>query len=68
MQLSFDAKAICAVQNILTVTARKIAFGEAEIINGIEQIRFAYAIRSANAGNPGIELKSRLCVILKLVN
>ena len=34
------------------IVAGKIAFGEAEIVNGIQQVCFAYAIAAANADYP----------------
>jgi hypothetical protein len=50
----------------LGVATGKIAFGEATVINGIQQIGFANTILAANTDDPVCELERRLPVILEL--
>jgi len=64
--MAFDSETGGAVQDILAVATGKIAFGETAVINGIEQVGFANAVRAANANDPFGKRKLHLPVIFKL--
>jgi hypothetical protein len=64
--MTFDPETGGAMQDILAVAARKIAFGKTAVINGIEQVSFANAIRAADANNPFGKRELHLPVIFKL--
>jgi hypothetical protein len=67
MELTFDAESIRPIKNILAIGSGKIAFCKTEVIDRIQEICFPYSVWATNARNPGIEIKPRLRVILKLV-
>ena len=52
--------------DVLLIGAGEIALGEAQVVDGIQQIGLAYAVFAANPYDPFPELESRLVVILKL--
>ena len=67
MELTLNAESIRPIKNILAISAGKIAFGKAEVIDCVQQIGFPNPIGATDARNPGIEIKPRLRVILELV-
>lgn len=63
---SFQAEAVGQVMCILGFAACKVAFSEAEVINSIEQIRFAGAVASGDADDTFIESEVFSGIIFKL--
>ena len=66
-KLTFNPESIGPVEHILTVGTGEIAFCETEIIDRVQEIGLADTVLSANTSDPGIEIKPRLPVVLKLV-
>ena len=66
--MAFYAKALLAMMHINGIVAAEITFGKAEIMNGIQQVGFAYAIAAANAYNTGRKNMVLLYIIFKLDN
>lgn len=64
--MSFDTKPLVAVPNIRCIAAAEIAFGEAEVMNGVEQVGFARAVAAANAHYSVGENKLSGVVVLEL--
>ena len=65
--MPFEAKAFMGVVDVQLVLSGEITFGEAEVVNGIEQIGFTNTIAAANANNAFGELKFLMKIILELV-
>jgi hypothetical protein len=65
-ELSFNAKARASSLHISLVAAGKIAPGETQVMNSIQQIGFTRAIGSANAGYAAIEAEAPVSIVLKL--
>jgi hypothetical protein len=65
-QLSFQPEAFVALEDIGGVLPGKIAFGEAEVMDGIKQVGLAHAIAAANAYNALGKGKILLEIILEL--
>jgi hypothetical protein len=53
--------------NVQLVLPCKIAFGETEVMNGIEQVGLAHAVPSANAHNAFREREFLVKIIFELV-
>lgn len=65
-KMAFNAKAGCALVYILLIGAAKIAFGEAEVIECIQQVSLADTIISTDTDDPFVEPKGSLAVVLEL--
>jgi hypothetical protein len=66
VQDTFQAEAVGEVLGVLGFTAGKVAFGEAEVIYGIEQVRFTGAVASGNAYDTFVESEGFPGVIFEL--
>ena len=64
--MALDPKAACAVANVLLVGFGKIAFCDAEVIDGVQQVGLADPIIAADSYDPFLEFESGLSVILEL--
>ena len=51
-ETAFDTESGRAFVNAKLILPGKIAFGEAEVINGVEQVGFSNAIAAANTYDP----------------
>ena len=51
---------------ILGIRAAIITFGKTEVIYGIEQVGFSYAVRAANTYDPRGEAETSVNVVFKL--
>jgi len=52
--------------NVQLVLAGKITFGEAEVMNRIKQIGFAYTVAAANADNAFAKLELLVKIVFEL--
>ena len=66
--MSLYPEAFVSFKYILLILPAEIAFGEAEVMYGIEKIRFPNAIPSADANDSFRETKLLLEIILELEN
>ena len=66
-ELAFYPKSLLSVLGSKAI-AGKIAFGETEIMNGVEEVGFTYTIASANAHNIFGKTKLLVIIIFKLEN
>ena len=66
LQQAFQPETVSLVLRILAFAAGKIAAGEAEVIDSVEQVGFTGAIPAGDAYNPLVEVKGCLAVIFKL--
>jgi hypothetical protein len=66
LKIAFQPEAAVPLQNIVTINPGKIAFGEAEIVNGIEQIGFANPIAAGDTNDPLSKLEGPAIIILEL--
>jgi hypothetical protein len=65
-KVALDPEACRASLDIYHVGPAEIAFCEAQVINGIEQVCLAHAIGSADTHDTGMELEGTMRVIFKL--
>jgi len=54
------------MMNIHLVVPREIAFGKAQVMNGIQQVGFTYTIVSTDANNTLSKVELLLKIIFKL--
>jgi hypothetical protein len=66
--MPLDTEAIMSFEYILLVLPAEIAFGETEVMNGVEKIGFTNTIPSADANNTFGKTKLLLEIILELEN
>ena len=64
--MTLDTESLGAGGHVLTVGFGKITAGEAEIVNGIQQVRFAHAIRAAYADNAVSEAEPGVFIVLEV--
>ena len=64
--MAFDPKSLGAVLNIGRIATGKVAFGETEIVDGIEEIRLAYAIAPAYPHDSLGKLIGLMKIVLEL--
>jgi len=65
-KLTLNAEASGAFVYIELVLSGKIAFGKAQVINGVEQIGLPNAIATADAYDPLVKLEGGLFVVFEL--
>ena len=51
---------------VCRVGAGKIAFSETEVVNGVEEVGFAYSVWSAYTYNPGFKRELFMDVVFEL--
>ena len=52
--------------DIIAVSPAKITAGEAEVMDGVQEVGLSHAVFTADTIDPAIELKSLLRIIFKL--
>ena len=66
--MPLQPKPLAALVYVHGVGAGKIAFGKAEIMDGVEQIGFAYAVTAANAHDAFCKMELLVKIVLELKN
>lgn len=64
--MPFYAKALLSMLGYQAIVAGKITFGEAEIVNCIQQVCFPYTIPAANANHPFCKNEILVKIIFEL--
>ena len=64
--MAFNSKTFMSTINIQLVCPGKIAFGETEVMNGIQQIGFANSVAAANANNAFGKNKLLMKIVFEL--
>ena len=54
------------MMNIHLILSREIAFGKTQVVNGVQQVGFAYSIASADTNNALSKVELLLEIIFKL--
>lgn len=65
-QLPVQPESVGLVLGILPLVAAKVAFGEAQVINGIQQVGFAAAITAGNTHNALFKGIGGMRIVLEL--
>jgi len=66
VEAAFDAETDKAFVNTKLILPGKIAFGETEVINSVEQVGFPDAIAAANTYDPLIKTEGGLRIVFEL--
>ncbi len=66
LEEGFQPKTVCVVPDILRFRGVEIAFGEAEIINGVQEVRLPRTIPAGDADDPFGKTESPESIILEL--
>ena len=64
--MAFQSKTFVAMMNIHLILSREIAFGKTQVVNGVQQVGFAYSIASADTNNALSKVELLLEIIFKL--
>jgi hypothetical protein len=64
--MTFHPEAFMTMMNIQLILTGKITFGEAEVMDGIQQIGFTNSITAADTNNAFGELKLLVKIVLEL--
>jgi hypothetical protein len=63
---AFDAEAGCAFLHVGLVAPGEIASGETQIVQRVEQVRFAYAVVATDTHDPLVKAEAGLFIVLEL--